>query len=589
MTRMKAILFLITLFAYKMFGANVSCNDSIVMNAMHDELNRNMNELVYENYNKPFFIAYTIADVEEMYVSATLGALVSSNENKNRTWFARVMVGDYEINDENYQDYNNIEGNEIDMPLPVEYDYYGIRRNLWAVTNRIYKLASLSYKNKISALTQNNLSDTSLQIPDFAKTEIINIYEPDIKINFKKENFEKLAKDISSIYKEYPDIVNSNFSIDFYKARVYYINSEGTETVFSKMVLSVQSAAEITNEDGELISDHISYQVLSPEDLPSNEEIKSDIRLMVKNLDLLKDAPTLEENYYGPVLFIDQAVAGVIEENIFGSDERLIASREPLVNSPQMKMYYGESSNNIEAKIDKRVAASDITIKAYPTLNEYKGTKLIGSFEFDAEGVKPPNEITLVENGILKTLLNGRTPTRKIPNSNGHFRHSLAYSGLTKEIGPGVISVTSAEKYSTEQLKQKLVESAKQEGLKYGIMLKPVKKSNGHQPVNIYRVWVDDGHEELLSSVYVNDLPDNAMKRIIGSTGNEIVYNTFLGNGYGMNVTRSLTRGLMVTYIVPDGMLFEEGEVKFTRKPVVTGKPVVKSPLVELNQTIPEK
>ena len=580
--------YLLMVLCIKTIAGTLEKSDSIVLNAMRDELSRNMNDLQYADYNKTFFISYTIGKIEEIYVSSSLGALMNSKRDTSKTWAARVMVGDYDINDENYEDYSNIDENEMDpITLPVDDDYLGIRRTLWTVTNYIYKKAGMSYKNKMLALKQNNLNDSVLQIADFARTEQKKIYEPPVKLKVKKSELEDLTRNLSGIFINYPEIIKSAVTVDAFNSRIYFNNSEGTESVTSEVVFTIQVSAILMGNEGEMINNSFAYHVSSFDELPPVDSIKNNIRLLAENLIKLKNASTLEENYYGPVMFTGQVVAEIFEQNLFSGSDRLIAQRDPLINSPQMKMYFGNPEGSIEDKIDKRITSSNLSIFAYPKMKEYNGIKLLGSYEIDAEGVVPPEKLTLVENGILKTLLNDRTPTRKLNTSNGHKRYSISYGGMSKETGPGVISVSSNNSMSYAALKEKLIEYAKMENLKYGILIKPLLTNNSYQTANIYKVWVDNGREELVSSAYFKDLPSNSLKRIIGTSNGQIVYNTFSGSG-SLTSSQALSRGLMVTYLVPDAILFEESEIINIRKPVLSTKPITKSPVELLNSKVEE-
>ena len=94
-----SIAFILILLAIHSHALN-QCADSLVLNAMRDELKRNIDQLSAESFEKPFFIAYSIADVNSTLVNATLGAIHGSETRNYKDWQVRVMVGDYEINDE---------------------------------------------------------------------------------------------------------------------------------------------------------------------------------------------------------------------------------------------------------------------------------------------------------------------------------------------------------------------------------------------------------------------------------------------------------------------------------------------------------
>ena len=579
--------FLFTIIIYlayiQIYAGNLNSGDSIVLMAMKHEMTRNMKELVFADYEKSFFISYTIGNTEEIYASATLGAIIKSKRDTSTTWAARVMVGDYAVNDENYEDYGNIDENEMDpIDLTIEKDYMGIRRTLWTATNYIYKKAALSHKNKILALKNNNLNDSALQIDDFSKTELVKIHEPSIVIKHDLKKIESIVRDLSKTYLNFPEIVNSNVVVDAFNSRIYFINSEGTESITSEVIYTLKSSAQIMDNDGNLISNHFAYHFTSIDEMPDIKTIVDNINAMVNNLYALKNAPVLEENYYGHVLFTGQTVAHIFEQNLFTGTEKLIATREPLVNTPDKSMYYGNLSGSIDAKINRRIATDILNVKALPKLNEYHGQKLLGSFKVDAEGVVPPDELMLIKDGILLTLLNDRTPTRKVKNSNGHKRYSINYGGIGKQTAPGVISISCNESMTYDQIKETLINRARKEGLEYGIIMKPVQYGNSYQSTNVFRIWTDDRREELVSSAFLKKLPENALKRILGTVDDQLIYNTFSGSNSLLS-DPSLSRGLMITYMTPSAVLFEESEIISIQKPVFSSKPIVESPVKIVN------
>jgi len=110
----------------------------VIQQAMRDEMERNMKELKADGFDKPFFINYTLLDETSWQMNATLGALVSSLESKNRAALSiRLLVGDYEFNDESLDNnlYSQPQANE--MNLPLDDDYLGIRRSLWISTDNV--------------------------------------------------------------------------------------------------------------------------------------------------------------------------------------------------------------------------------------------------------------------------------------------------------------------------------------------------------------------------------------------------------------------------------------------------------------------
>ena len=161
-----------------------------IVKAMRDELQRNMLNLEYQDYKQPFFISYSIADTRSLFINATLGAITTSNLTHNRGWIIRVMIGDYQLTDENFQDVGDGGSNYNQyLDLPIDNDYYGIRRFLWESTDRVYKSAAQTYKNKITTLREKNITPEDLPFADFSRAPKIKKYITGPEFNFNKTKY----------------------------------------------------------------------------------------------------------------------------------------------------------------------------------------------------------------------------------------------------------------------------------------------------------------------------------------------------------------------------------------------------------------
>jgi hypothetical protein len=569
-------------------GFKVDSGENIILLAMRDELQRNMQSLEYKDYSKPFFISYSIADAYTLSINATLGSLVTSNMTHLRDWSIRVMTGDYQITDENFEDIMN---NSQDRPqyhqLPLDNDYYGIRRCLWEATDGVYKSASQTYKNKITALREKSIEPEDLPVADFSHAPVIKHSIPGAKFDFNKDKYENIARELSLIFNNYPEIFYSDVTVILYYADIYFINSEGTEVTLPLSICSVVVSAQTVTDDSEVINNQVIYYFLKTDEYPDLKELKKDAENMVDNLIALRTADVFEDSYSGPVLITDQAVAQLLAYNMFTGTNNLIAYREPLYANPQMTMYYGQRSFSTESKIDKRIISNYLSVIARSKLSKYNGINLMGNFSVDAEGVIPPDSLVLIENGILKTLLNDRTPTKRIKESNGHNRFAIMNRGFTKQTGPGVIFFSCSEGKSKEELKKELIEKAREEGLNYAIIIKPISLETNYRPVNIYKVSLEDGSEKLIRSVNLGNLDDNNLKNILGLSHNEIIYNTIFPEGIGSNIFNSFKSGMNIinglpsSFIAPDAILLEEIEIEGIDKPLSGNLPIVDNPIVK--------
>jgi hypothetical protein len=253
----------------------------------------------------------------------------------------------------------------------------------------------------------------------------------------------------------------------------------------------------------------------------------------------------------------------------------------------------GVFEESLEDRIGKRILARDISVIALPQLTAYEGVPLVGYGRIDAEGVAPPTEISLVENGILKTLLSCRVPTVRLPNSNGHLRPVLgkSWAGFAR-LGPSVISIRPAKGLAESKLLKKLLRAAKDEGWPYALVVKklyipgapgapPAGVSGGLviEPVLVYRVSVADGTEELVRSVDLGDISLSALRHITAVSKQRYVYNSLQPVMLDNMVAFSALGGIPASFITPRAVMLEELDARQLKRNYTPKLPVVASPL----------
>ncbi|MGA2297646.1 MAG: metallopeptidase TldD-related protein [FCB group bacterium] len=606
------------------FAINLNAEDSaqtIIQKAMKDELSRSMDKLSLENLKKPFFISYTIFDSKIMTIKASLGAIINSEEQPARNQLVKVLVGDYNLDNENYVNLD-LGGSSgmlpfgISMVMPLENDYYGIRRSLWLSTDEEYKKAAENYEGKLSAMKQQNLSPED-SLPDLCKVKKVVINNiNDTKSNFDKPKWENIAKELSALFKDYRAIFTSSVSINFNNSDIYFVNSEGTETAQKKTIAAIQVNASAIASDGEPLKDHVLYYEINPDVLPSLDNMKKDVKAMIDNLVALTKAPAFDESYSGPVLFEEQAAAEIFSQRVLSSNGGLQAERKGIYSNQQFLGFMNQSKDkSLEDKIGKKVISNTLSVKVNAQMSKMNDINLIGSYKVDAEGVVPNEELVLIDKGILKTFLNGRTPSLNVKQSNGHCGYRLLDNALFTGVGPSVIIVTSSETESRDGLKKKLIEKAKENGLKYTYIIKKVKCSNTgasegfdlssimsfagnmqkkgglSKPICINRINTETGVEELVRGASIDGLTINSLKKVIGASNNNYIYNTLhteSSGGFGgifsfaMDIAGEATSGLNgkpASIILPDALLIDEVDIQKETRAVTSRKPIVENPV----------
>src|SRR5579872_1806355 len=113
--------------AQKITDASIATIDR----AMADELARSRNELKLKGLIDPFFISYTVNDNQRLDIISSFGALTRSQETHHRQLNLRLLVNNYQLNDENFDAGGGGifgGGNQMDLNLPLDDDYNTIRR-----------------------------------------------------------------------------------------------------------------------------------------------------------------------------------------------------------------------------------------------------------------------------------------------------------------------------------------------------------------------------------------------------------------------------------------------------------------------------
>jgi hypothetical protein len=575
------------------------------MEAMKQEIKRGMDSLKIEKMLSPQYISYSISDAKALQIKAVLGGIIKSEERPIRLFENRVMVGENGKTNENYLDENNLwSWSRFSNKIPFSDNKNDIRRALWLITDNNYKDAITNYEAKISALSQQSLTEEEKQLADFctvAKTELVIPYK---SFDLQKEKMENLARNLSLILKKYPLIQKSEVNIYAYDGHVFYSNSEGSSLQYPLQITSIKITASTQAPSGEILNDHLVWFCKTTTQLPDEKTMIGEIENMAKNLSDISQKKAISEPYSGPILFEGQAAAEVFIQKFFTNVNGLISIKKPVVGSEQIISMAPDKvkENSLEAMINKKIVSRDITIESCPTLNTFQNTELIGTYIADAEGVKAPEKLVLVENGVLKNLLSNRTPTLKIKQSNGHARAALSNGGIKTVTGPGVIKMTNNNPLTSldkTKLKEMLLKSAKEEDLEFAYIVRKVvsdaagieSENNSYwgeakpkidlsKTIQVYRVKVSDGSEELVSLAEVQGLSTKSFKRLLATSSEMQVYNTMINpinNDLG-SWEYKLT-GIPASFILPEGLLFQELDIVKEKQGVVKNIPIVSNPL----------
>ncbi len=534
---MKRSIFLLAILL--VFQCGAFAQNKVILNAMKDEMARSMQQLKLDGAAGPYYVSYFMQDVRNLRIIADSGALTTNSDNRFRTMKVDLRVGSYTLDNSNFLSLASIaglvSGSSGNVRIPTDDSYDVMRIQLWQATDRAYKNALETLDKKKAALQNTVQAET---VPDFSKAEMISSLGTETSLAVSGEPWRQLVEQISKLFVNQPDIQRSRVDLTVQIANCYYVNSEGTTGVQPISVSRLAVVATTQAADGMPLQNFRVYAAARPEGLPEKAKLEGDINALITEIIAAKNAPVGEE-YSGPVLFADQAAGELFSQ---GFANLLAARKPPTADSPQTNAMLGRYLDNpFVSKLNMKVAANFLSLKAIPTVKNYNQRALLGAYGMDEEGVAS-RDVSLVENGILKNLMASRAPVKGIAQSNGHGRGGGA--------APSVLQVISTNKKPLQQLKQDLVNAAKEEGLAYGYMVKGVTPNAqalsgdsdiveslimGSQsppeptqftltkPYSIYRVY-PDGKEELVRGVEFGSVSINAFKNVLATSDDEFVY-----------------------------------------------------------------
>ncbi|MDE3170266.1 MAG: peptidase U62, partial [Acidobacteriota bacterium] len=280
----------------------------------------------------------------------------------------------------------------------------------------------------------------------------------------------------------------------------------------------------------------VPYSTVTPQALPSEQQVVADTGNMLARLKALRQAPVVDDDFQGPVLFSPDASSDVFD-SLIGAN--VLGQRPRPGDSARTTGAFASSYKT-------RVLPASVSVTDDPTMAEFQGVPLQGHYAIDDEGV-PATKVPLIVNGILTNYLMDREPIQDFPRSNGHGR---AGPGQPPAPSIGVLEIQSNEPLSPAAMKQKLIEICRQDNLAYGYYLAETAGAQNTAPRLLYRVYVKDGREELVRGAVFNDLDTRALRNDLVAVGNDPVVSNREGN-----VART---------IISPSILIDEIEVKRT-------------------------
>jgi predicted Zn-dependent protease len=504
--------------------AQPSADDDPVLQAMRTELERSKSALKLEGMAAPYYIDYHVTDMDTHAAEATFGALRTDVSVRFRFLRVVVRVGDYK------QDSFFGQGQGTMDFMPLDNDLVALRHQIWLATDNAYKAATEALTAKQAQLKQYSVDQP---VDDFARAEPVTSIGPLAHLDFDSRNWAGMLEAVSSLSKTDPQVESFDSTLNFSAVNRYFVNSEGAVVRSGQTVYDLRIAGSTQAADGMRLDRSHGYSVTDMKELPSQDTLLADAMKMLATLKALRAAPLTDEEYRGPVLFSADAASTVFSELV---GQNVLGLKPDLGQPARTKGAYAASYKS-------RVLPDFLSSVDDPTLASVNGHSLMGKYDVDDEGVRAM-PVSVIENGKLVNYLLGREPIRDFPRSNGHGRARFPQNYPAPSLGNFIVH--ASESSPPEELKRKLIELCQQRQFPYCYYVGTLGPQR--TPRLLYKVWTQDGHEELVRGAMFDDLDARALRSDLVAAGNDIHV-----ENHSLNIPHS---------IVNPSILFDDLEIK---------------------------
>ncbi|MDD2806626.1 MAG: metallopeptidase TldD-related protein [Elusimicrobiales bacterium] len=532
-----------------------------VMNALVKELDRSFAGLKSAEKVPLYYLGYELTVSSYGELAAKMGSLEYDARQAAATLDVDMRVNSMELDNTHQVKGANAAYREqsASCQLSTEGGEDALRSRIWECTDKEFRKVQEEFtKVKMNKAVTAAEDDPS---PDFSPAkpekfyETIELAEPDL------DYWRGRLKRQSARFAAEPFIYDGSAMLFYENENRYLVTSEGTRIKTGGNYITLSYSLSSRTTDGLDVSRHMNYTGDSFDDLPSEEAVAADMEKSIAELKALKDAPVVEP-YSGPAILNARAAAVYFHEII---GHRLEGHRQKLEDAGQ----------TFAKKVGQKVTSGIITLYDDPSLKEFRGRPLRGYYRYDSEGVRG-QRADLIEGGVLKGFLMGRSPIRGFAASNGHGRRAPGYRAVSR-MGNTMVEASVTVPYS--ELRQQLIAECRKQNKPFGLVFADIYggltntwRSGGQTfkvlPLLVYRVYTDGRPDEVVRGVDIVGTPITNFSKVAAAADDYDIFNGSCGAESGP---------LPVSAVAPSILISElevEKSAKSQQKP-----PVLKPPL----------
>ncbi|MGB7728871.1 MAG: metallopeptidase TldD-related protein [Candidatus Acidiferrum sp.] len=493
--------------------------------AMRAELDRSMKTL--GTLDPPaYYIGYTLTDSQRATVSGSNGALLQSDENRNRWLEVSVRTGSYDLDDTHKVDGKQPPNGGPGTNAPLDDDPDVLRRAIWLETDKQYRAAAEALI-KIKTGKEVKVQTAEGSAPDFSREKPQDFTGPWVSFTLDRKPWEQKVRNYTTYFRQSPAVINSIVTFTALAENTMQLTSEGTQLQYGQIRYRLELFIQGKASDGMDIDRYYNFDWVNPSDAPDDNAVLAASGQLRKEMEGLVVSP-LNDPTVGPALLTGRAAAVFFHE-VFG--HRAEGHRQKDVNEGQ----------TFAKKVGEPILPDFLSIVDDPTLKKLGKQDLLGYYQYDDEGVIGQRTV-LVDHGVLKNFEMSRSPLVGFPHSNGHGRRQIGATPVSRQ---GNLIVESNKTVTNAELRAKLIELIKQQNKPYGLLIDDIAggftfTGRGQpqafqvEPLVVYKVFADGRPDELVRGVDIVGTPLAALTKIVATGDTAEVFNGYCGaeSGY---------------------------------------------------------
>lgn len=520
--------------------------DDILLSAMKKELDRSFAKLKNAGEAPLYFLGYRVYDTHSIDLSGDYGSLMSGDpESHTRTLDVELRVGSPR-NDNTHKVRGGFHFGSLRFLdsgrslMPLEDDEAAVRTALWEKTDAAFKTAQDNYNEvKTDKDVRVSEEDTS---DDFSQEKPVTFIGEPKPFDVDRGVWEARVRKLSALFRNYPNIKQSSVHFSANKTVRYLVTSEGSKIEDEHIQYRVFATADAIADDGMEVWLYDGIEAASIKDLPDDAKLEEMVNRLAKNIEELRVAKVAEP-YAGPAILRNRA-AGVFFHEIFG--HRIEGHRQK-----------DETEGRTFAKkVGMQIMPAFISVYDDPTRERLGNKPLNGYYQYDDEGV-PAQKVVLVDRGVLKNFLMGRSPVKGFNNSNGHGRGAPGRAPVARQ---GNLIVDSTNRMPYEKLRAMLIEELKKQNKPYGLLFDEI--AGGFtmtqsympqvfklKPLRVWKVFADGRPDELMRGADLVGTPLASIERIRMAGDDDDTFNGSCGAESGFVPVAAVSPSLLVETI----------------------------------------